>query len=117
MAPDALTNWVGRKKAETTPRSLDQAPAADPALDALDALDALHDLDDIARRATGLMKGTTQAATIRDALADRITADEARLIVMWAETCEANGAVHDSAGGKLLVRLGRIADRDEEAGK
>jgi hypothetical protein len=76
------------------------------------ALDALAELDDIARRATGLMKGTAQAAIVHDALADRVTSAEARLLVPGVYTAD------DLRQRRALIaRLGRIADRDEEAGR
>jgi hypothetical protein len=92
----------------------DKTPPADP------ALDALAELDDIARRATGLMKGTTQAATVRDALADRITPAEARIALTWEQHVTARRPEEwqpDHAERTLIAHLGRIADRDEEASR
>lgn len=65
-------------------RPLDQAPAADPALDAelvLDRLNRNYSNGDFRSRDVALVR-----KAIRDALADRITADEARdlLLVMGA---------------------------------
>lgn len=76
------------------PRPLDQAPAADPALDALDRL-LSNDEGDFA----------ADVASIRTALADRITPVEARILGMYMRTEHASELA-------LIARLNRIADQE-----
>jgi len=91
----------------------DQAPAADPALDALDEL-----LDFFGYFAPGQPEIEKATATIREALADRITAAEALRAVRWTDRLTAKAAASLSPEDHALIaRLGRIADRDEEAGR
>ena len=89
-------------------RLLDQAPAADPALDALDRLER--------NAASNILSGSRNseaAATIRDALADRITQDEARILQEWARSSfKDTDRVYATADADLYARLGRIADRE-----
>jgi hypothetical protein len=96
-----------------TPNS-DQAPAADAARDALDRLhtDALF----AAKTADRHASAHADAATLRDALADRITPAMARRALSWWEGLD-NAPVSPSASGPnadLISYLGRIADRDGE---
>jgi hypothetical protein len=80
----------------------DQAPAADPALDALDRL--------LARTPVSMSTEAPDeffhedAATIRTALADRITPAEARMALGRGD------AVPRHEFEALIARLGKIAD-------
>jgi hypothetical protein len=75
----------------------DQAPAADPALDALDLLDADE------------YRHSPLLGAIRTALADRITADEARIAFEWMDDLTQSGRIPSSEAAALITRLGKIA--------
>ena len=86
----------------------DQAPAADPALDALDCLEHNAQHPGIKSEAEYNQRQMAHAATIRDALADRITPVMARQLLGTAIVQEI------TAWDELRSVLGRIADRDQE---
>lgn len=94
---------------------IDQAPAADPALDAVarqeqDARD-LYGPDGYDPRPGVFTAALADLAIIRDALADRITPAEARAIVSWGELVERRVAGRLSPGETALIaRLGKIAE-------
>lgn len=97
--------------ATLTPRPLDQAPAADPALDALNLLEGTI-------RHHALTFRLAEIATIREALADRITPAEAQELLAWSRYLKEKGQgewPYWPFETALIARLGKIAEQGHDA--
>jgi hypothetical protein len=101
-----------------TPSTTPQAPAADPALDALAIEQAMNRLAMDAHDASEMdeehQRVDSDVRLIRDALADRITPAEARMIVDWRILLHyTKGLPNSDAERALIARLGQSAERDQ----